>query len=113
MATNSTITKSCPFENLSNVSNIAIVSPSRQKPTLHFNFDEIARPVVSPTPIEENTPLLNVGSKCCGIKSILTTPLSLPSSTRKTRRIIFSEKPPEVFYPPTITPETTSDCGFE
>lgn len=91
--------------------NIAIVSPSRQKPTLHFDFNSVERPVVSPTPIEDNEPLFDLGThESQGVKSILTTPLSIPSSIRRKHRVIFSEKPPEVFYPPSVTPESSSDC---
>lgn len=82
------------------ISDIAIVSPSRQKPTILFNFNDMDRPVVSPTPAENILiPLTMSGSNISnGIKSILTTPLTLPSS-RKNRRIVFSEEPPKHFYP--------------
>jgi preprotein translocase subunit SecD len=96
-------------------SDIAIVSPSRQKPTFVFNFDEIERPVVSPTPLNQTTVKFTNMGLADGIKSILTAPLALPpaSSTKKSRRVCFCEEQPEVFYPPSVTPEPSSDCESE
>jgi hypothetical protein len=100
------------FKDIHHALDIAIVSPTRSKPTLQFNFDEIERPVVSPTPLDNNEAVMNLNDTdaLSGLKSILTTPFTLPSSSRKTHRVIFSEKPPEVFYPPSVTPESSSDC---
>jgi hypothetical protein len=100
---------------------IAIVSPSRGKPILQFNFDEIDRPVVSPTPLDNGEPAMVHLSDNTGVryndhgsgpvKGILTMPLALPSSkSRKRHRVMFSEKPPEVFHPCSVTPESSSDC---
>lgn len=85
---------------------VPIVSPSRQqKPTLQFNFESVDRPVVSPTPIEDMNSVMNV---CNGVleghtKSILKTPLSLPSSSRRNRRVNFCDTPPKVHYPRTVS----------
>ena len=47
--------RNATIENFDPHSDIAIVSPSRQKPTFVFNFDEIERPVVvSPTPLTQS-----------------------------------------------------------
>jgi pSer/pThr/pTyr-binding forkhead associated (FHA) protein len=98
--------KIIPTNYNNNQSDIAIVSPSRQKPTLQFDFRDIDRPVVSPTPLEEDERITNhnVGGKSA--KGILTTPLSIPSTKRKTHRVIFDDKPPEVFYPASVTPDS-------
>lgn len=85
---------------------IAIVSPSRQKQTLVFNFEEADRPVVSPTPLLDETQGLVLSSD---IKSILVAPLALPSSRKKNCRVSFCDRPPKVFYPASVTPDSTSD----
>lgn len=76
-------------------SDAAIVSPTRQqKPTLQlFNFESIDRPVVSPTPSDEHASLVKVCSNLLEVdsKSILRTPLSLPSSLKKNRRVRFND----------------------
>lgn len=92
---------------------IAIVSPSRQKQkTIVFHFEETDRPVVSPTPLlDEN----QTDSKTQGlvlssdIKSILSAPLTLPSSRKKNCRVSFCDRPPKVFYPASVTPDSSSD----
>jgi len=75
---------------------IAIVSPMRQKSTLDFDFSKIERPVVSPTPIEMSNEQHTL-KKSKGLKSILTNnSLTLPSTRRTKRRVIFSENKPDV-----------------
>lgn len=103
------------IEDLVSNSDVAIVSPSRQKPTFVFNFDEIERPVVSPTPLEQhqapmNIPTIELNNS---IKKILAAPLALPSSSKKNRRVYFCDDAPKVFYPPSVTPEPSSDCESE
>lgn len=73
---------------------VAIVSPTRQKPTLVFDLDKIQRPVVSPTPIEVNQ---LSAKETKGPRSILVTPLTLPSSRRTKRRVMFDENEPDVY----------------
>lgn len=91
---------------------IAIVSPSRQKQTIVLNFEETDRPVVSPTPLlDENqtdskTQRLVLSSD---VKSILVAPLTLPSSRKKNCRVSFCDRPPKVFYPASVTPDSSSD----
>ena len=90
---------------------VPIVSPSRhQKPTLQFSFESVDRPVVSPTPIEDINPVINVSNGVSegNTKSILRTPLSLPSSSRRNRRVNFCDTAPEVHYPRTF-PTDESD----
>jgi len=100
----------CGSFDLGDNQEIAIVSPSRQKPTLHFDFSKI-RHVVSPTPLEESEPLSSESNLSTnGPKSILTAPFNLVlPSRKKSRRVKFSETLPEVFYPPSITPDSSSD----
>lgn len=93
-------------QSLPSTQDIAIVSPSRQKPTLQFDFRDINRPVVSPTPLEEDERMTNRNMREKSSKGILTTPLSIPSTKRKTHRVIFNDKPPEVFYPASATPDS-------
>jgi len=89
---------------------VAIVSPSRQKPTFSFNVDDIDRPVVSPSPIpEESQAALRDPGNLETNKSILSVPLSLTSPSKKRSRVTFSDVPPAVFYPPSITPDSSSD----
>ncbi len=80
-------------------SGIAIVSPTRQKSTLVFDFDKIQRPVVSPTPVEviEEPFPKERSSNDNSLRSILANPLTLPSSRRTKRRVMFSEKEPDVY----------------
>lgn len=94
-------------EDFGQLSDIAIVSPSRQKPTFLFNFDKIERHLVSPTPLEDNQTPMNISGNDLSnrIKSILTTPLVLPSSTKKRRRVAFCNEPPKDFYLPSVTHE--------
>merc|ERR1719261_900376 len=96
-------------------SDYAVVSPSREKPTFVFDFNEIERPVVSPTPPEQDQAPLNISTidLSDNIKSILAAPLALPSSSKKSRRVSFCDEKPTVFYPPSVTPESSSDCESE
>jgi hypothetical protein len=88
------------------LSDIAIVSPSRQKPTLFFDFTKVERPVVSPTPIEDNDPrMIASNSNFSNVTKRVIPHLALPS-TKKRRRVCFSEQKPEIFYPTSITPES-------
>ncbi len=89
-------------------SDVAIVSPSRQKPILQFNFDsvDLDRRVVSPTPTEVVAPL-SLGN-CINLsgghtKSILKTPISLPCAERKNRRVNFSDTTFEVCHPRAVS----------
>lgn len=104
-----------PIEDFVPHSDVAIVSPSRQKPSFVFNFDEIERPVVSPTPLEQHQAPMSIPSidLSNSIKDILAAPLALPSSSKKTRRVCFCDDEPKVFYPPSVTPESSSDCESE
>lgn len=102
--------ENAPIPDFNHVSDVAIVSPSRQKPSLIFNFDDIERPVVSPTPIEDiQTPKILSGSDLSNrLKSILSPPLVL-SSTKKNLRVSFSAEPTKIFYPPEITLDPSTD----
>mmetsp|Transcript_2787 Transcript_2787/g.4214 ORF Transcript_2787/g.4214 Transcript_2787/m.4214 type:complete len:434 (+) Transcript_2787:372-1673(+) len=94
-------------------SNIAIVSPSRQKPVLDFHFDLMDdRPVVSPNPFEDIANTLDLRTAVCkSMCGILAVPLTLPSTSnkKKMKSVSFSAQPPELFFPPTVTPDSTSD----
>mmetsp|Transcript_26025 Transcript_26025/g.32083 ORF Transcript_26025/g.32083 Transcript_26025/m.32083 type:complete len:360 (-) Transcript_26025:255-1334(-) len=92
--------------------NIAIVSPARQKPVLHFDFDNLERAVVSPTPLEENNLLIKPKDNL-NVKGILSIPISFSSHSKKMKRVAFSEEPPEEFYPSSVTPDSSSDCEGE
>lgn len=95
----------------SDSSSVAIVSPLREKPTLKFNFECIDRPVVSPTPIENIAPLKICNGICLPSgckKSILRTPLSLPCTKSKNRRVKFSDTPPEVYDPLAVSDDKSS-----
>lgn len=82
----------------------AVVSPTKQNPTIIFHFDDIDRPVVSPTLIEEHQiPLLLQYGSCNTVKGILVAPLMIPSTSKKIRRVVFSEEIVKIFYPPSIT----------
>jgi hypothetical protein len=86
----------------------AIVSPSRQKPILQFDISQVNRSVVSPNPFEDSSRTITLANGIDG--SILTVPLSLPSTIKKkTKSVIFSAEPPEIFHAPSVTPESTSD----
>jgi hypothetical protein len=90
---------------------IAIVSPSRQKSNILFNFfEESDRPVVSPTPLldENQTTSKSLGLVLSNdIKSVLGAPLTLPSSKKKSCRVSFCDRPHQVFYPPSLTPDSS------
>eukprot|EP00979_Chaetoceros_neogracilis_P016991 scaffold10170_cov277-Chaetoceros_neogracile.AAC.12 len=87
---------------------IAIVSPSRQKPVLVFEFCRDDRPVVSPNPFEDSSRTMSLAKGIAG--GILTAPLSLPSTIKtKAKTVNFSVDPAEIFYAPSVTPESTSD----
>lgn len=86
---------------------IAFVSPSRQKPVLRFDYSSIKRPIVSPTPFADNIGTLNLATSVA--KNILTVPLTLSSTNMKKRKSVKFCLVPQVFYPPTVTPESTSD----
>mmetsp|Transcript_3966 Transcript_3966/g.4576 ORF Transcript_3966/g.4576 Transcript_3966/m.4576 type:complete len:210 (+) Transcript_3966:1-630(+) len=90
--------------------NPAIVSPSRGKSVLQFDFSTIDRPVVSPNPFEDSvkTLELNTGSLA---NSILTVPLSLslPTTHKKRKKVIFSKAPPQIFFPASVTTDSLSD----
>lgn len=90
--------------------NPAIVSPSRGKSVLQFDFSMIERPVVSPNPFEDSakTLELNAGSFTSNILTVPLT-LSLPSTEKKKRRVMFSEEPPQIFFPASVTPDPSSD----
>lgn len=87
---------------------IAIVSPSRQKPVLQFEFTKDDRPVVSPNPFEDGSRAVSLAKGIVG--NFLTVPLSLPSTIkREAKTVKFSTEPPEIFHAPSVTPESTSD----
>lgn len=88
---------------------VPLVSPSRQKPVLHFEFSQDDRPVVSPNPFEDVA--RNVSSLATNNleKSILKGPFTLDLSSKKKRKSVNFISDPEVFYPPTVTPESGSD----
>lgn len=96
----------------------AIVSPSRQKPVLQFDISQVNRPVVSPNPFENSSRTITLANGIDG--SILTVPMSLPLTIKKTlslpstikkktKSVNFSAEPPEIFHAPSVTPESTSD----
>lgn len=87
---------------------ISFVSPSRQKPMLQFDFSHANRPVVSPNPFEDINCTFTLGP---GIeKSILKSPFPLDlSSKKKKKKSVSFDTSTQVFYPPTVTPESSSD----
>lgn len=87
---------------------VALVSPSRQKPVLQFDFSLSNRHVVSPNPFEDVERTVTLGG--CNEKSILKGPLTLDlSSSKKKKRSVNFNTNTQVFYPPTVTPESASD----
>lgn len=105
-------TSATPSDNISHSkesSDFAVVSPSRQKPLVEIDctmHDD--RPVVSPNPFEDDSKLLTLTTtEHTDIKSILVGPLSIPStsSSKKSKKVGFCSQPPQVFYPPSVTPE--------
>lgn len=92
--------------NTETVPDLALISPSRYQPTfIPFDISSIDRPVVSPNPLDEGN-ILDLDP----IRSnMLAVPMSLSmESTKPKRRVQFSDKH-EYFYPPSVTPEQTSD----
>ncbi len=92
--------------------NPAIVSPSRGKSVLQFDFSMIDRPVVSPNPFEDSTKTLELNAGSLE-NSILTVPLSLSLPTthkkKKKKKVMFSKAPPQIFFPASVTPDSLSD----
>lgn len=95
---------------------IAIVSPSRQKSVINFDFDLMDdRPVVSPNPFEDGAKMLELRTPDLKtMMGILGVPLTLPStvtttSSKKRKSVGFSSQPPDVFFPPSVTPDSASD----
>lgn len=97
--------------------NPAIVSPSRYggKSVLHFDFSMIDRPVVSPNPFEDSIKTLELDAGILSKSNILTVPLSLslPSTLKKKKRVMFSEEPPQIVLPASVTPEPESTSDNE
>lgn len=88
--------------------NFAIISPSRQKPMFQFDYSLINRPVVSPNPFDDSARTLTLTGGIA--QGILTVPLALPSAQKKKAKSVnFSSDPLEVFFPPSITPDSASD----
>lgn len=88
---------------------IPFVSPTRQKPLLDFDYSLLNRPVVSPNPFDGSEPILKLGHDLQ--KGVLTGSLTLDlsSSSKKRRKSVNFSADTQVFYPPTVTPESTSD----
>lgn len=86
---------------------IPMVSPSHQKPVLSFNYGDDHRPVVSPNPFEESSRTIKIALGAPA--SILSVSLALPSTTKKKSKTVnFCADPPDVFYAPSVTPESES-----
>jgi hypothetical protein len=86
----------------------ALVSPIRSgKPVLSFDIGEVNRPIVSPNPFDEASRVLKGNLSI--LKGCLTAPLELPPVSKKKKSVGFSSEPPQIFFAPSVTPESSSD----
>jgi hypothetical protein len=87
----------------------ALVSPIRSgKPVLSFDIGEVNRPIVSPNPFDEASRVLKGNLSI--LKGCLTAPLELPPVSKKKKKSVgFSSEPPQIFFAPSVTPESSSD----
>lgn len=88
-------TQHLPF-NIENVTDVALISPSRSKQSFTIDINESDRPVVSPNPLDIKHELEIDNS----VKSIIMVPLSLSIPRKEKKRVKFSITPPEVFITP-------------
>jgi hypothetical protein len=86
----------------------ALVSPIRSaQPVLTFDIEALHRPIVSPNPFDESSRVLKGNLSI--LKGCLTAPLELPPVGKKKKSVGFSDEPPQVFFAPSVTPESSSD----
>jgi len=78
---------------IDNLTDVALISPSRSKQSFTIDISESDRPVVSPNPSNDNDNLVLDGN----VKSIMIVPLSLSLAKKEKKCVKFSVCPPQIF----------------
>ena len=78
---------------IDNLTDVALISPSRSKQSFTIDINESDRPVVSPNPSNDNDNLELNGD----VKSIMIVPLSLSLAKKEKKCVKFSVCSPQIF----------------
>jgi hypothetical protein len=97
----------CPDDSIDTPS-FALVSPIRSdKVMISFDIGKSDRHIISPHPFDEASRVLKGNLSL--LKGCLIAPLDLPSVGKKKKSVGFSSEPPQIFFAPSVTPESSSD----